>query len=239
MSPADIVGRLRDGMTIGIGGWGARRKPMALVREILRSPLRDLTVVSYGGPDVGLLCAAGKIRRLIFGFVSLDVLPLDAHFRAARQAGAIECMESTRVWCSWGCARPGCGCRFCRRGAGLATDVLRVNPALRTMRSPYDDGEELLAMPAIKLDAALLHVTEADALGNCADPGPRSLLRRPVRARRARCYVSCERLLADGRDLQPRDGAIQPLRAQRRHGVVARAVRRASDCVHRRATAST
>ena len=42
-------------MTIGIGGWGARRKPMALVREILRSPLKDLTVVSYGGPDVGLL----------------------------------------------------------------------------------------------------------------------------------------------------------------------------------------
>ncbi len=42
-------------MTIGIGGWGSRRKPMALVRAILRSPLRDLTVVSYAGPDVGLL----------------------------------------------------------------------------------------------------------------------------------------------------------------------------------------
>ena len=29
---------------------------MSLVRAILRSPLEDLTVVSYGGPDVGLLC---------------------------------------------------------------------------------------------------------------------------------------------------------------------------------------
>jgi glutaconate CoA-transferase subunit A len=93
MTPREVIGELRDGMTIGIGGWGARRKPMALVRELLRSPLKDLTVVSYGGPDVGLLCAAGKIRKLIFGFVSLDVIALDPHFRAARESGALEVME--------------------------------------------------------------------------------------------------------------------------------------------------
>lgn len=58
MTGAEVVGRLHSGMTIGIGGWAARRKPMSLVREILRSDLEDLTVVSYGGPDVGPLCAA-------------------------------------------------------------------------------------------------------------------------------------------------------------------------------------
>ena len=51
----EAVAELRDGMTIGIGGWGSRRKPMAIVREILRTELRDLTLVSYGGTDVGLL----------------------------------------------------------------------------------------------------------------------------------------------------------------------------------------
>ena len=35
----DVIGELRDGMTIGIGGWGSRRKPMALVRAILRLSL--------------------------------------------------------------------------------------------------------------------------------------------------------------------------------------------------------
>ncbi len=59
----DMVGELADGMTVGLGGWGSRRKPMAVVRAILRSGLRDLTVVSYGGPDVGLLCAAGASAR--------------------------------------------------------------------------------------------------------------------------------------------------------------------------------
>src|ERR1043165_3542895 len=51
----DVVAGVQDGMTIGIGGWGAPRKPMALVRALVRSPVRDLTIVSYGGPDVGLL----------------------------------------------------------------------------------------------------------------------------------------------------------------------------------------
>src|SRR5213594_224010 len=93
MTAEQMVAQLRDGMTIGIGGWGSRRKPMALVRAILRSPLRDLTVVSFGGPDVGLLCAAGKLRKVVFGFVSLDSIPLEPHFRRARESGAVEATE--------------------------------------------------------------------------------------------------------------------------------------------------
>ena len=61
----DVVAEIRDGMTIGIGGWGSRRKPMAIVREILRSDLKDLTIVSYGGPDVGLLCKTGKAKKVV------------------------------------------------------------------------------------------------------------------------------------------------------------------------------
>src|SRR5215475_2956021 len=67
MSPDEVAGELRSGMTIGIGGWGSRRKPMALVRAILRTDLEDLEIVSYGGPDVGLLCAAGRVREVVFG----------------------------------------------------------------------------------------------------------------------------------------------------------------------------
>src|SRR4051812_631377 len=89
----DIVGELRDGMTIGIGGWGSRRKPMAIVRAVLRSDLKDLTLVSYGGPDVGLLCAAGKVRKVVFAFVSLDSIALEPHFRNARQAGTVGSLE--------------------------------------------------------------------------------------------------------------------------------------------------
>ena len=37
MTEEEVVGRLRSGMTIAIGGWGSRRKPMSLVRAIVRS----------------------------------------------------------------------------------------------------------------------------------------------------------------------------------------------------------
>ena len=92
MTLDDLVGELDSGMTIGIGGWGSRRKPMAAVRALLRSDLTDLTVVSYGGPDVGLLCAAGKVAKVVFGFVTLDSIPTDPHFRVARQSGAVEAL---------------------------------------------------------------------------------------------------------------------------------------------------
>src|SRR5436189_5986709 len=93
MTHEEVVAELRDGMTVGIGGWGSRRKPMSLVRAILRSPLKDLTVVSYGGPDVGLLCATGKVRKVVFAFVSLDSIALEPHFRNARQAGEVDSLE--------------------------------------------------------------------------------------------------------------------------------------------------
>ncbi len=66
----EAVAELSSGMTIGFGGWASRRKPMSVVRAILRSDLTDLTVVSWGGPDVGLLCASGKVKRLVYAFVA-------------------------------------------------------------------------------------------------------------------------------------------------------------------------
>ena len=56
--------------------------------------------------------------------------------------------------------------------AGLGSDVMRVNPELRTVRSPYEDGEELVAMPALRLDAAFVHVNRADTHGNGQMLGP-------------------------------------------------------------------
>ena len=102
MSAREVVQTLRDGMTIGIGGWGPRRKPMGLVREVLRSDLMDLTIVAYGGADVGMLCAAGKVRKLIFAFVSLDAIPLEPWFRKAREAGQIEVLELDEGMFQWG-----------------------------------------------------------------------------------------------------------------------------------------
>ncbi|GAA1297703.1 CoA-transferase [Planotetraspora silvatica] len=198
MSIEEIVGSLDSGMTIGIGGWGSRRKPMALVRAICRSSLTDLTVVSYGGPDVGLLCAAGKVRRVVAPFVTLDSIALEPHFRAARQSGAIEFTEYDEGMFMFGLLAGAHRLPFLPTRAGLGSDVLRVVPGLRTVRSPYEDGEELVAVPALTMDAALVHLDLADTRGNGrylgADPYLDDLFAKAA----ARCYVSCERMVEPG-----------------------------------------
>jgi glutaconate CoA-transferase subunit A len=205
LSSQAVVAQLRDGMTIGIGGWGPRRKPMALIREILRSDLQDLTIVAYGGPDVGMLCAAGKVRKLVYAFVSLDAIPLEPYFRKAREAGQLAVSELDEGMLQWGLRAAGMRLPFLPTRVGLATDVVTRNPALKMVRSPYADEENLLAMPAIKLDAALLHVDLCDHLGNTQIHGPDPFFDDLFARAAERCYVSCESLveridLAEGGD---------------------------------------
>src|SRR3954454_5746000 len=180
MTEEQVVAELRSGMTIGIGGWGSRRKPMSLVRAILRSDLTDLHVVTNGGPEVGMLCAAGKIAQLTFAFVAPDVGPaavLEPHFRAARQSGAITCTEVDEGMLLLGLQAAAWRVPFLPTRVGLGSDLHLVNPGLRTVRSPYPgpdggDGEELIAQPAVHLDAALVHLNVGDARGNAAFTGP-------------------------------------------------------------------
>ncbi len=204
-----LVGELASGMTIGIGGWGSRRKPMAAVRAILRSDLTDLTIVSYGGPDVGLLCAAGKVAKVVFGFVTLDSIPTDPHFRAARQAGAVEAMEVDEGMFYLGLLAASQRIPFLPTRSGLGSDVLAVNPTLRTVRSPYDDGEELVAMPALRLDAALVHVNRADAAGSAQILGPDPFFDELFLGAADRRFVTTERVVTT--EQLAEEGPIQTL----------------------------
>ncbi|MDX3108338.1 CoA transferase subunit A, partial [Nonomuraea angiospora] len=195
MSAEEVAGTVESGMTIGIGGWGARRKPMALVHALLRSPATDLTIVSYGGPDVGMLCAAKKVRKVVAPFVTLDSIPLEPHFRRARQAGEIEFAEYDEGMFMFGLLAGAHRLPFLPTRAGLGSDVLRVNPGLRTVRSPYADGEELVAVPALTMDVALVHLNRADARGNAQYLGPDPYFDDLYAKAARRCYVSCERVV--------------------------------------------
>ena len=210
---AAAVAELRDGMTIGIGGWGSRRKPMSIVREILRSPVKDLTLVTYGGPDVGLLCKYGKIKRLVYGFVSLDSIPLEPHFRAARQQGGFEARELDEGMLQWGLYAAALRLPFLPTRAGLGTDVMQINPDLKLVRSPYDDAEDLVAMPALELDMAFIHVNRADAAGNGQYLGPDFYFDDLYCMAAKRRFMSCEKLVETGDFLK--EGTLHTLRINR------------------------
>ncbi len=198
LSIEDVAAEITSGMTIGIGGWGSRRKPMALVRAVARAGVKDLTVVSFGGPDVGLLIAADAVRRVVAGFVSLDSIPLEPHYRRARQAGAVELTELDEGMMQFGLLAATQRLPFLPTRAGLGSDVLRINPQLKTVRSPYDDGEELVAVPALRLDVALVHLNRADAGGNAQHLGPDPYFDDLFCLAADLAFVSCERIVPAG-----------------------------------------
>ncbi|MES2495778.1 MAG: CoA-transferase [Pseudomonadota bacterium] len=193
MSVDDIVAQLRDGMTIAIGGWATRRKPMALVRAIARSKLRDLTIVSYGGPDVGMLAAAAKIGKLIFAFVSLDQIPIEPHFKAARQAG-LAVWEMDEGMLHWGLRAAAMRLPFLPTRVGIGTAIAE-DPRFGTIKSPFEDGETLIAMPAIKPDIALLHVHRADERGNVLTLSPDPFFDELMARAAERTFVTTERMV--------------------------------------------
>ncbi|KEI72582.1 CoA transferase subunit A [Endozoicomonas elysicola] len=194
MTAGDIVAELQDGMTIGIGGWGPRRKPMALIREILRSDLKDLTVVAYGGADVGMLCAAGKVKKVVFAFVSLDFIPLEPYFRQARQKGEIDVMEIDEGMLLLGLRAAAWGCPYIPTRIGLGTDVVRVNPEIKVIDSPYDE-KEWVAMPALKLDVSLLHADRADERGVCQIKGSDHYMDDWFARAAEKTFVTCDELV--------------------------------------------
>jgi glutaconate CoA-transferase subunit A len=210
---AAVIAELRSGMTIGIGGWGSRRKPMSLVREILRSDLNDLTLVSYGGPDVGLLCATGKVAKVVYGFVSLDSIPLEPHFRVARQTASVEAVELDEGMFQWGLYAAANRLPFLPTRAGLGSDVLKYNPQLKLVKSPYDDGEELVAMPALELDVALIHMNRADEGGNGQFLGPDFFFDDLFCLAAKKRYMSCEKIVPTADLLS--EGSLHTLKINR------------------------
>ena len=177
----DVVAELRDGMTDRHRRMGlAAQADGARARDRSARRCSDLTVVSYGGPDVGLLCATGKVTqgRLRVRVARLDraraALPQRPPGRRGRRRSS-----STRACSSSGCRPRRGGCRSCRPASGSAPTSSRVNPRSARSRSPYADGEELVAMPALDLDVALVHMHRGDQGGNGQYLERRPVLRRP------------------------------------------------------------
>ncbi|MFH0731283.1 MAG: CoA-transferase [Pseudomonadota bacterium] len=192
-----VVEEMRDGISIVIGGWGPFRKPMALIRAIAASPVKELIVYSYAAMDLDLLIGAGKVKTAVFGFVSFEGAPGAAgNFNRARCTASVEIKELDEYM--FACQFKAAADRipFYPVRGGIGTDILTVNPELRLIQDPYA-GETLVAMPACVPDLAIIHVNEADPLGNARILGDAYWDRLFVRAAN-RVIISAERIVPVG-----------------------------------------
>jgi glutaconate CoA-transferase, subunit A len=189
--------RVRDGMTIAVGGFINTGHPMAVVRQVIRKRVRDLTVVgaASAGMDVDLLIAAGCARRVIAPYVGAEGLaPIGPAFQAAAQAGEIEVWELDEAMYYAGLRAAAQGLPFNPWRAGVGTSYPEVNPDLVEFEDPVQ-GERLLAIPAIEVDVALLHAARSDAFGNVQHEGS-GYGDRAIYAAAGITVVSVERLVS-------------------------------------------
>ena len=163
---AEAAGRITDGMTVAIGS----PTPMALVRQIIRRGLKDLTVVDVG-LSLDMLIAAGCVRKVVSYYAGGGFgVPVAPAFRRAAERGAIEVWECEEGILTSGLQAAAQGLPFLPWRGGVGTSLPEVNPDLKVFSDPIR-GETLLAVPPIKPDVTLLHAAVSDAYGNVQHVG--------------------------------------------------------------------
>jgi glutaconate CoA-transferase subunit A len=169
----EVAGLLASGMTIAIGGFINSGHPMALVRQIIRRELRDLTIVgaASSGLEVDMLIAAGCARKLISPYVGAEGLAsIGPAFRAAAERGEIDLWEVDEAQYYAGLRASAQRLPFNPWRAGVGTSYPRLNPDFKEFRDPINN-ELLIAVPAIEIDVALLHAAVSDIYGNVQHHG--------------------------------------------------------------------
>ncbi len=162
--------QVRDGMTIGIGGMINSSHPMAILRQIIKNRVKDLTVVGSGssGLEVDLLIGAGCVKKVIAPYIGAEGIAGAAtgpFFRAMAQRGEIEIWECEEGQFYAGLKAAAGGLPFLPWRGGIGTSYPEINPDLKLFQDPVK-GETLIAVPAINIEVAILHAGYADPYGN-------------------------------------------------------------------------
>ena len=160
---------VQDGMTIAVGS----PAPMALLRQIIRRGVKNLTIVD-SGVTLDLLIAAGCARKVVSYYAGGGFgVPVAPAFRRAVERGELEVWECEEGILTTGLQAAAQALPFLPWRGGVGTSLPEVNKDLKVMQDPIR-GETLIAVPPIKPDVTLLHAATADAYGNvqhCGGPG--------------------------------------------------------------------
>jgi glutaconate CoA-transferase subunit A len=156
----------QDGGSVCLGGLFKQNRPVALVRELIRSGVRDIRLFSSPGSgyDADLLIAAGIVAETYLPAVTLENR-FCPNFRAAVERQQIKAHAVDALTIIGGLMAAANGVPFQPVTAWAGSDILGLNPLIQEMDSPFGEGK-LYAVPPIVPDLVLLHAQEGDEFGN-------------------------------------------------------------------------
>lgn len=189
---AEAARWVQDGMTIAVGA----PAPMALLRQIIRRGVKNLTVID-SGLSLDLLIAAGCVRKAVSYYAGGGFgVPVAPSFRRAVERGEIDVWECEEGILTTGLQAAAQLLPFLPWRGGVGTSLPDVNPDLKLFHDPIR-GEKLIAVPPIKPDIALLHAALADAYGNVQHLGGPGWLDLFLHRAADRTVVQVERVVAN------------------------------------------
>jgi glutaconate CoA-transferase, subunit A len=156
---------MRDGDLVYAAGF-THLIPFAAGHEIIRQGLKDL-ILARATPDLiyDQVVTAGCARKVIFSYMGNPGVGSLRVVRAEIEAGNLEWEEYSHFSMISRLQAGAAGLPFMPMNPTAAGDLESVNPAYRTVTDPYSGGE-VVVVPALNPDVAIVHVQRADADGN-------------------------------------------------------------------------
>ncbi len=160
-----IARHVHDGDTVYAAGF-THLIPFAAGHEIIRQGKKNLTL-ARATPDLiyDQMVAAGCAKKVIFSYMGNPGVGSLRVVRSAIEKGELEWEEYSHFGMITRLQAGASGLPFLPMNQTGATDLERVNPNIKRIPDPYG-GKEVILVPALQPDVAIVHVQRADANGN-------------------------------------------------------------------------
>lgn len=165
-SLSDAIARyVHDGDLVYAAGF-THLIPFAAGHEIIRQGRKDLTL-ARATPDLiyDQMVAAGCARKVIFSYIGNPGVGSLRIVRNAIESGQLEWEEYSHFGMITRLQAGAAGLPFMPMNQTAATSLEQNNPNYRRVTDPYS-GKEVVVLPALHPDVAIVHVQRADAQGN-------------------------------------------------------------------------
>lgn len=160
-----VASYVQDGDLVYAAGF-THLIPFAVGHEIIRQGRRNLTL-ARATPDLiyDQMIAAGCAQKVIFSYLGNPGVGSLRIVRAAIESGAIEWEEYSHYSMITRLTAGAAGLPFMPMNLTAAPDLEKVNPNFRRVVDPFT-GKEVMVVPPLHPDVAIVHVQRADAEGN-------------------------------------------------------------------------
>jgi glutaconate CoA-transferase, subunit A len=160
-----IAKNVNDGDVLYAAGF-THLIPFAAGHEIIRQNKKELTL-ARATPDLiyDMMVAAGCARKVIFSYMGNPGVGSLRIMRSALEQSKLEWEEYSHFGMITRLQAGASGLPFLPMNQTGGTDLEHANPNIKRIPDPYG-GKDVIVVPALNPDVAIVHVQRADVNGN-------------------------------------------------------------------------